>query len=149
MGDEDTRTIEINGVKCEVDMRTVRKVESYRVGHRVKVLVKGYSGYSVHVGAIVSIDPFKERPTINVAYVENTLSSVGDLKFVAINSDTEGVELCPIDGEDVLPNRETVLAYFNKALERKQLEMQEIEQRKDYFMRLYGATIADVPVEAD
>lgn len=41
---EERRIVEINGVKIEVDMRTAKRVDSFRVGDNVKVLDKDYNG---------------------------------------------------------------------------------------------------------
>ena len=40
MSDEQKRIVEIGGVKIEVDLRTAKRVDSYRVGDPVKVLTK-------------------------------------------------------------------------------------------------------------
>lgn len=44
------RIIEVNGVKLEVDLRNARRVDEFRVGSPVKVLVKNYSTYESHFG---------------------------------------------------------------------------------------------------
>ena len=47
------REIEIDGVKVAVDMRTVKKIDVYRVGDNVKVLRKSYKN-EVIVGKCVN-----------------------------------------------------------------------------------------------
>ena len=37
---EEKRIVEIDGVKIEVDLRTAKRVDSYKVGDNVKILEK-------------------------------------------------------------------------------------------------------------
>lgn len=137
---ESTTTIEVNGTKFEVDLRTAKKIESFKVGDPVKVLVKDYSGYKAHAGCIVGIDAFKNLPTIIIAYIPSVFANDGKLEFVYMNAQTEGVEICPMERSDILPNRETVTAMFNRSIEAKQREIRDIEARRDYFLRQFGTT---------
>ena len=91
--EDNMKLIEVNGVKLEVDMRYAKKVEQYRVGDKVKVLIKKYSDTSTsHIGVIVGFDNFEQRPTIIVAYIESDYSGT-KLNFVHINKDTKDVEI--------------------------------------------------------
>ena len=68
--------IEINGVKMEIDLRQATVVENFKVGDKVKVLIKTYNdSFQSHVGTIVGFDAFKERPTIILAYLANDYGS--------------------------------------------------------------------------
>ena len=136
------RTVEINGVKLEVDMRTARKVESYRVGDRVKVLKKEYSSYKVHPGVIVAFDPFVALPTITVAYIDITYSKAS-IEFVFINAETEGIEMAPYEG-DLLVDREEVISRIDKEIEGKEREITELTRKKDYFASHFAAYFGDV-----
>lgn len=132
------RTVEINGVKFEIDTRTAKKIDTYKVGDPVKILIKTYSGYASHPGCIVGIDAFKNLPTIVVAYIDGVLSSTGDMKFAYLNSQSEGVEICPMHQEDIIPNKDTVLTMFNRSIGNKQAEIRSIEEKRDYFLRQFG-----------
>lgn len=150
MMSEGTTTIEIDGVKLEVDLRTARKVESFRVGDRVKLLTKDYSGYKSHVGAIVAFDLFKKLPTIVVAYIDNMLSCDGNggkLSFAYLNSQSKDVEICPMVDDDVLPTQQTIIAYFDRSIATTQKQLEEIAARKEYFLRQYGTTFGVAAAE--
>lgn len=41
--EEYKKIVEINGIKMEVDMRHAKTIDTYKIGDRVKVLVKQYS----------------------------------------------------------------------------------------------------------
>lgn len=135
---EHMRTIEVGGLKFDVDMRTAKKVETYKVGDKVKVLWKSYSGYNASPGVIVGIDAFNKLPTIVIAYVESAFGNDGAVKFAYLNAKAEDVEICPMAEDDVVPNRETILTFFNRAIQAKQLEIDQINTRKEYFLRQYG-----------
>ena len=63
-----TTVIEINGVKLEVDLRSARRIDTLRVGDRVKLLEKtSYGGPIVHHGVVAGFDPFPSQPTIIVS----------------------------------------------------------------------------------
>ena len=71
MENENIKTIEINGVKLEVDLRTCRRIDTFKVGDNVKILKKQYNEYRVYSGVIVDFVNFKERPAIVVAYFDH------------------------------------------------------------------------------
>lgn len=132
------RTIEIEGHKFEVDTRTAKKIECYRVGDRVKVLVKDYSGWKTHPGCIVAIDAFVNLPTIVIAYVPDVFSNTGRVEFAHLNAQTTGVEICPMAEDDIVPTRQTILTYFNRSIEKHEKEIEELRTRKEWFLRQYG-----------
>ena len=41
----DTTIIEINGLKLEIDLRSAKRIDSFRVGDNVKILRKDYNSY--------------------------------------------------------------------------------------------------------
>lgn len=137
---EHIRTIEISGHKFEVDMRSARKIDSFRVGDRVKLLVKNYSGYSTHPGAIVGVDNFQALPTIVIAYLENEWGSSGDVKFAYINSESKDLEIAPMCEDDIQPTKQIIENYFSRAEKKLGLELSQLQERKEYFLRKYGST---------
>lgn len=133
-----TRVIEIEGVKLEVDLRTAKRIDAFKVGDRVKVLTKNYSGYESHAGVIVGIDAYRNLPTVVIAYIGNPLSSECQLQFAYLNSQTKDIEICPMADHDEVATRETILKHFEAAVAKKQREIEDIEIKRDYFMRQYG-----------
>lgn len=55
--------VEINGIKMAIDERTatIQKVDTFKVGDPVKVLIKEYSSYNAKFGVIIGFDNFKNR----------------------------------------------------------------------------------------
>jgi len=135
--DPNIRQIEINGIKMEVDLRTVKKIETYRVGDRVKVLVKRYSEtYETHHGVIVAFDDFKALPTITVCYLSCDYN--GDLTFVSVNSASKDVEIVACN-DDVLVEKAEVLKRMQAKIDQKKAEIEDIERKMRYFEDRFGA----------
>ena len=131
---ENTTTIEINGAKFEVDMRHARPVDELRVGDRVKVLRKQYSGYTSHHGVIIGFDAFKNLPTIVVAYLELGFSEA-KVQFLYYNSASKAVELVKaIDDDAAELEKGNVLAILDKEIAKKHSEIKELERQRDYFL---------------
>ena len=64
---EEKRIVEIDGVKIEVDLRTAKRIDTFRVGDNVKVLCKEYNGdFKVKPGIITDFCNFKEKSSISV-----------------------------------------------------------------------------------
>lgn len=147
--ESNVRIIEVNGQKFEVDMREARKIEAYRVGNRVKVLVKASWGetYATHPGVIVGIDGFQALPTIVVAYMPNPLSGDGKIEFAHLNAKSKDVEIVPMTEDAILPTRETMLSNFARAIQTKQKEIDELAMKRDWFLKQYGLAYESVVVK--
>lgn len=125
--------IEVNGVKIEVDMRTARRIEEIRVGDRVKLLsTSDYGGNKVFPGIVVGFEPFKEMPTIVVAYIETDWSSAS-MKFAYINSKSKNFDLVVAADDDWSVDRDTILKQFERQIAVKRREIEAIEEQQRYF----------------
>ena len=81
------RIVEIDGVKIEVDLRTAKRVDTYKVGDNVKILDKQYSDYKVKPGIIVDFAEFQELPTMVIAvFNEGTWVSSPSIEFIYYNA---------------------------------------------------------------
>lgn len=131
---ENTRqTIEINGVKLDVDLRTAVRVETMRIGDRVRVLVKNYSGFDVCPGVVVGFEPFQKLPSIVVAYIQS-----GGLSIKVINNETKDFEIVPALDDTLMLEREHVVELMTREINRKEVELSEARQKLDYFNRMFG-----------
>lgn len=79
---EDKRIIEINGIKLEVDMRSARRIDEFKVGDSVKVLDSRDDKNVMRSGVITDFANFKELPTIMVAVYKE--GSYWDLSLIHI-----------------------------------------------------------------
>lgn len=140
--------IEINGVKMEVDMRYAKRIEHLTVGSRVKCLIKSYSDdYKVMPGVIVGFEPFEKLPSIIVAYLDIDYSTAA-IKFKSYNAKCSDFEIvADIDNNALEVNKADVLARMEREIEKKRLELEEIEQRRDFFLKNFGVYFADFAKE--
>lgn len=137
MTKEPTQTIEINGVKFEVDARTatLRKIETIAIGARIKILEKSYGdNYEVHHGVVIGFEPFQNLPTVVIAYVKASYGSPAEIKFLYYNAKST-VEIVISDEND----REAlaasnVVANIDREILKKQNEIIDLQDRKKYFL---------------
>lgn len=126
--------VTIGSTKIEVDLAGARRVESYRVGDHVKILVKDYAeNWESHPGVIVGFDAFEHRPTIVVCYLKSDYSAVG-IRFAYIHKDTKDIELTPMLRQELSLNKADILSKLDIELQKKQVEIDELHARRDYFL---------------
>jgi hypothetical protein len=136
MSESQKRIIEVNGVKMEVDLRQAKRVEEYKIGTRVKALIKEYQAYKSYPGVIVGFDDFEKLPTIIVAYVQIEYSKA-EVKFLYYNEKTEDAEITFAQEVDLMDDG-TAVASLNREIETKQKELQDLIDKKEYFLRHFN-----------
>lgn len=137
MENEFKRIVEINGVKIEVDLRTAKRVDEFKVGSYIKILKKEYSSYQSHFGMIVGFDEFKMLPTIIVAWLSQ--SNWDDpLQFSYINAESKDIEICAVQESDFSLKKGDILEHFQRKINKSKQEIQDIEMKRDYFIKMFG-----------
>ena len=131
------REIEIDGVKVAVDMRTVKKIDVYRVGDNVKLLKKSYDKYQTYSGVIVDFVNFKELPAIVVAYFNQDYYGTS-IEFETITKDTKDIEIAPCLPHELSINKNRVIDKFNYEIEQQQHKVDELKAKRDYFLANFG-----------
>lgn len=132
--------IEINGVKLEVDLTNARVVDEYHIGDVVKVLKKQYSDYKSFAGTIVGFDPFKNLPTIIIAYLNDYNTTI---EFLYYNAESKDVEICMANPNDITFTKDTVVDAMNKDIQKKKAEITELEIKRDYFINHFSQCFGD------
>lgn len=146
MTDSQMTIIEVNGIKLEVDLRTAKRIDQLKVGSRVKCLVKTYSDFKTYPGVVIGFEPFNQRPTIVVAYLEVDYSSAA-LKFMSFNSDTKDFEIvADIDNNALEVDKANIVQKFDRELAKKELEVEEIQDKKAFFLAHFGRYFVDATV---
>ena len=137
----ESRIVEINGVKMEVDLREAKTVDTYRVGDHVKVLVAEYAdSMKAHAGAIIGFDNFKSKPTIVVAYLDAQYGKAEvKLAYIFEGSKTEIVHAS--DG-DVPFSKAQVLELLDRDVAAKQKALDESHWHKERFEAWFGRHFA-------
>jgi hypothetical protein len=143
---ETTRMIEIGGVKMEIDPRHAKKVESYKVGDKVRVLIKSYGEtYQSHSGMIVGFDNFKERPTIIVAYIDESAYQSSPLKIVFINKDSTDLEIAPMVDDFIAIEKSNVLEEFDKCIRQEEEKIRDLQTKRAYFLKYFNCYFNEAP----
>lgn len=135
--EESKRIVEIDGVKVEVDLRTAKRVDSFKVGDNVKILDTNYSGYKVKPGIIVDFAEFKELPTIVIAvFEEGSWSTSPSISFIYYNSKTsEKIEIVPASDDEIKLSKDGVIEKFEREIQKKKNEYTDLQNQLDYFKK--------------
>ena len=137
--DENKRIIEINGIKLEVDLRSARRIDEFRVGDSVKVLDNRSGKNEMRSGVITDFANFKELPTIIVAvYKEGDYWTKPSIEFITFNSETEGIEIVGVSAEEIIVSRETVVQKFDDEIAKKRDELNDLIIKRDTFVKYFG-----------
>lgn len=131
--------IEINGVKLDVDMRTATRVDEMKVGTRVRVLTKTYSGADVKDGIVIGFEPFKELPTIIIATLDMGYQSAS-LKTIFYNAKTADTEVIVAKDVEVDELKNKALNAFQTAIDAKQRELDTLTGQRQFFLDHFQQT---------
>ena len=138
MDEETKRIVEIDGVKVEVDLRTAKRVDTYRVGDNVKILDRENTDYKVKPGIIVDFAEFQELPTIMIAVFEEGTywSSTPSIKFIYYNAKTaDKIEIVPASDDEIKLSREGVIEKFEREIQKKKNEYTDLQNQLEYFKK--------------
>ena len=144
---EDKRIIEIDGVKIEVDLRSAKRIDTFRIGDNVKVLCKEYNNqFKVKPGIITDFANFKEKPTIVVAvFNEGSWSSTPSIEFIHIWEGMEDkYEIVYASDEDLRLTKDGVIEKFEREIQKKRNEAQDLQNQLDYFKKHFLKTQEDL-----
>jgi hypothetical protein len=134
MENDNRRIVEINGVKVEVDLRTAKTVDSYKVGDEVKLLIKGYGEtWTSYPGIIVGFDEFPSRPTLIIAYLKTGYGE-GEIMFSYLNKDSKDVEICPVNSLDLVLDKNRTLDCIDTKIEKAKNDIADLEKKRRYFL---------------
>ena len=136
---EDKRIIEINGVKLEVDMRSARRIDEFKVGDSVKVLDSRDDRNEMRSGVITDFANFKELPTIMVAvYKAGSYWERPTVEFIPFNAETKGIEIVGVSAEEIIVSRDTVVQKFDDEITKKRDELNDLIIKRDTFVKYFG-----------
>lgn len=145
MNEPTTTTIEINGVKLEVDLRTAKRIDNIKVGSRVKILQKTrvkilqktYGGHDVLHGVVIGFEPFEKLPTIIVAAAKLEYNSA-KIEFIYYNAKSECEMVLANDADEADIDKNNFLAQIDRAVTQKEEEIKELKLRRQYFLDKFG-----------
>jgi hypothetical protein len=132
---KDKRIVEIDGVKLEIDLRTAKVVESYRIGDPVRVLHPGTGyGTGIKAGVIVGFCEFEKNPAMEILELDADYSGT-NFKLVTIISGQENpVQIAPYDRYSGLFSQTDIVTRFDREIQKKELELADLKLKKQYFI---------------
>lgn len=146
---EEKKIIEINGIKMEVDMRTAKRIDTFKVGDNVKILKSTYTdSREILPGIIVDFAMFKNLPTIIVAvFKDGSWGSTPSISFEYVNADAK-TEIIFASEEEIKLSKEGVIEKFEREIQKKKNEVQDLQNQLDYFIKHFlkdkESVLADV-----
>lgn len=141
MKDTGKTIIEIKGQKFEVDLREATRIESFKVGDAVKLLVKESYGdkFVSRLGVIVGFDQFEKHPTIIVASLKVDYSGAQiEFTYISEANVKEEVELCPLNEWDLPYTKQEILDRMDREIEKMKEELRELGNKRRYFLAMFG-----------
>ncbi len=141
--DQQLQVVEIGGTKVAVDLALVTRMDAFVVGSKVKVLKKGYgeSEWKSYPGVIVGFDPFPSRPTIVICYLDASWSEAS-IKFAFLHKESKDLEIAPMLREEFELDRADIVKRLDSEIAKKQIELDELNRRKSYFLEQFGKAFA-------
>jgi hypothetical protein len=134
--DENKRIVEIEGIKVEVDMRTAKVIDHYKIGDPVRVLhtATDYNGDSINAGVIVGFCEFAENPAIEVLELIMDYSGSNFRTVLIISGQKNQVQIAPYDKYEGLISQADVITRFDREIQKKELELADMKLKKKYFI---------------
>lgn len=122
------------------------RAEVLRVGDAVRLLEKpgSFGEAKVHTGVIVGFEPFKDMPTVQIAYIEHSYSKA-ELKLLAYTEGNEKYDVVAAPKDFLLEvERDRVLEYFDAETRKLQGEIDTLRRKRAYFEQHFGKLFAEI-----
>ena len=120
------------------------RIENFRIGSFVKVLVKKYSdSMYVYPGVVVGFEPFKALPTIIILYIEKDYSK-SKLHFLSYNEQEEKHEVVLADPSNLSFDYDSALSLFDNEIIEKGVELQQLKNKKEVFVKEFQHYIENI-----
>lgn len=125
------------------------RAELLKVGDPVRVLSNpSYGEPTVSTGVIVGFEPFKELPTIIVAYIEASFSKA-EMKMLYFNDKSTGHEILPAAPDtNIEIERSRVLDWFDSEETTALAAVDEVRAKRRYFEKYFGNVMLAIPEAA-
>jgi len=143
------KVVEINGIKLEIDERTARTIEQYKVGDKVKILVKQYGdSYKIYPGLIIGFANFTMMPSIEIMYVDKDRWESDAFHIVCLNAKTENYEIAPMSEIENILDKQSVIDKFDSSIAKRELELEDLKLKREYFVKRFSQAF-EAPVNVE
>jgi hypothetical protein len=136
MSEENKRIVEIDGVKLEVDLRSAKVIDHYKIGDPVRVLHPSsqYSKNSIKAGVIVGFCEFEKNPAIEILELDENYNGVGFSLVTIVSGEENPIQIAPYDRYSGLVSQSDIVTRFDRKIQEKELELADLKLKKDYFI---------------
>jgi hypothetical protein len=136
MSVENKRIVEINGVKVEVDLRTAKVIDFFKVGDPVRVFhpKNDYSNAEIHPGVIVGFCRFSENPAIEIMELKSDYYGISFEIVVIAEGINNNLQIAAYDKYEGLISQADVVTKFDRLIQQKELELSDLKLKKKYFI---------------
>ena len=142
--------IEVNGMIMEFDEKLLLKQE-IRVGDNVQVLKKTYSGYDCYAGVVTQLLPFKDKPAMEIMYLESNYSSC-EIRKIIIVQGAEGEDtpkVVKMDDKFLPFTKERCIDLLQKDITKKENELEEAKLKLEYFQTYFNHYFEEIPKQEE
>jgi hypothetical protein len=150
--DENKRIVEVEGVKIEVDLRTAKVIEHYKIGDPVRILHPStdFNAASVNAGVIIGFCDFAENPAIEVLELTVDYSGTNFRTVLIISGQKNQVQIAPYDKYEGLISQADVVTRLDREIQKKELELADLKLKKKYFIDEFSKAFEQiVPTTVD
>ena len=134
--DENKKIIEINGVKLEVDLRTAKVIDNYKIGDPVRVLhsKEQYNCAEIRPGVIVGFCNFENAPTIEILELSTSYNGATFNIVTLTHGQDNKIQIAPYDRYEGLISQDDIVTRFDRKIQEKELELADLKLKKKYFI---------------
>ena len=138
--------IEVNGMLMEFDEKLLLKQE-IKVGDNVQVLKKSYSSWECYAGVVTQLLPFKDKPAMEIMYLENSYSSC-EIKKIIIVQGSAGEDtprVVKMDDKFLPFTKERCVDLLQKEITKKENDLEEAKLKLEYFQTYFNRYFSEIP----
>ncbi|MDR1176925.1 MAG: hypothetical protein LBK83_15805 [Treponema sp.] len=149
--DENKRIVEIDGIKVEVDLRTAKIIDHYKIGDPVRVLHPGEGyGCGIKAGVIVGFCEFEKNPAIEILELDYDYSGTNFKTITIIGGQENKVQIAPYDKFEGIFSQSDIVTKFDREIQKKELELSDLKLKKKYFIDEFSKAFEQiVPINDD
>jgi hypothetical protein len=131
---KDKRIVEIDGVKLEIDLRTAKVIDHYKIGDPVRVMIGDTYGNPIKAGVIVGFCEFEKNPAIEILVLDSDYSNINFKTVTIISGKENKVQIAPYDRYEGLISQTDVVTRFDREIQKTELELADLKLKKQYFI---------------
>lgn len=143
--------IEVNGMLMEFDEKLLLKQE-IRVGDNVQVLKKSYSSWECYAGVVTQLLPFKDKPAMEIMYLENNYSNCEIKKIIIVGGEDQGTEaprVVKMDDKFLPFTKERCVDLLQKDIIEKENKLEEAKLKLEYFQTYFNHYFEEIPKQEE